>query len=332
VLEAARAIAAEVKAGHRPKRTIVFATWDAEEWGLIGSTEYVEDDSLRIARGAVMYVNLDVAAAGPNFGATGSPSLRETLRSVLREVPSPAPDSGNVYDTWRHSSRDTAGPSFGDPGGGSDFAGFYNHLGVPIMDWGFGGPTGVYHSAYDDYLWMTRFGDPGYARHAAAARIAAAMLLRVANADVLPYDYVEYAQTMRGDVAGLAKAATAKGIAVSLGPIYSAIDSLEKSAKAFATARDAALGRGAVSGKVNVSLMQVERALTRPEGLKTRPWYRNLIFAADEDNGYANVQFPSVTEAIRSGDRSLVDREIADLAARFGAAAHALDDASAALR
>jgi len=332
VLEAARAVADEVKAGHRPKRTIVFATWDAEEWGLIGSTEYVEDDSLRIARGAVMYVNLDVAAAGPNFGATGSPSLRETLRSVLREVPSPAPDSGNVYDTWRHSSRDTAGPSFGDPGGGSDFAGFYNHLGVPIMDWGFGGPTGVYHSAYDDYLWMTRFGDPGYVRHAAAARIAAAMLLRVANADVLPYDYVEYAQTMRGDVAGLAKAAAAKGIAVSLGPIYSAIDTLEKSAKAFATARDAALGRGAVSGKVNAALMRVERALTRPEGLKTRPWYRNLIFAADEDNGYANVQFPSVTEAIRSGDRSLVDREIADLAARFGAAAHALDDASAALR
>jgi N-acetylated-alpha-linked acidic dipeptidase len=329
ILEAARAVATEVKAGHRPKRTIVFATWDAEEWGLVGSTEYVEDDSLRIARGAVMYVNLDVAAAGTNFGATGSPSLRETLRSVLREVPSP--DSGSVYDSWRRGA-DSSGPKFGDPGGGSDFAGFYNHLGVPIMDWGFGGPTGVYHSAYDDYLWMSRFGDPGYVRHATAARIAAAMLLRVANADVLPYDYVEYAQTMRTDVAGLNKSAAAKGMTVSLDPIYGAIDALEKSAKAFATARDAALGRGAVSAKVNAALMQVERALTRPEGLKTRPWYRNLIFAADEDNGYANVQFPSVTEAIRSGDHELVTREIADLAARFGAAAHALDDASAALR
>jgi N-acetylated-alpha-linked acidic dipeptidase len=236
-----------------------------------------------------------------------------------------------VYDSWRRGA-DSSGPKFGDPGGGSDFAGFYNHLGVPIMDWGFGGPTGVYHSAYDDYLWMSRFGDPGYVRHATAARIAAAMLLRVANADVLPYDYVEYAQTMRADVAGLNKSAAAKGMTVSLDPIYGAIDALEKSAKAFAMARDAALGRGAVSAKVNAALMQVERALTRPEGLKTRPWYRNLIFAADQDNGYANVQFPSVTEAIRSGDHELVTREIADLAARFGAAAHALDDASAALR
>ena len=331
ILEAARAVAAEVKAGHRPKRTIVFATWDAEEWGLIGSTEYVEDDSLRISRGAVMYINLDVAAAGPNFGATGSPSLRETLRSVLREVPSPAPDSGTVYDSWRRAA-DSTGPKFGDPGGGSDFAGFYNHLGVPIMDWGFGGPTGVYHSAYDDYLWMARFGDPGYVRHAAAARIAAAMLLRIANADVLPYDYVEYATTMRGDVASLTRAANAKGMTVALDPINTSIDNFEHAARAFATSRDDALGHGTVPESVNLALLRVERALTRPEGLRTRPWFRNLIFAADENNGYANVLFPSVTEAIRSGDQALVTREIADLAARFNAAAQALNDAGTALR
>jgi len=334
ILEAARAVAAEVKAGHRPKRTIVFATWDAEEWGLIGSTEYVEDDSLRLLKGAVMYVNLDVAASGPNFGATGSPSLRETLRSVLHEIPSPAPDTGTVWANWKRAAgpSDTAMPHFGDPGGGSDFAGFYNHLGIPIMDWGFGGATGVYHSAYDDYLWMTRFGDPGYIRHAAAARIAAAMLLRIANADVLPYDYVEYAKTMRADVAGLTKTASAKGMSVSLDPIFASIDALEKAGTAFGSARDAALGSKAPSAKVNQALMLVERALTRPEGLRTRPWFRNLIFAADEDNGYANVQFPSVTEAIRSGDHALVDREIADLASRFNAAARALDEATAALK
>jgi N-acetylated-alpha-linked acidic dipeptidase len=343
VLEAARAIAAEAKAGHRPKRTIVFASWDAEEWGLIGSTEYVEDDSLRLQHGAVMYINLDVSAGGPSFGATGSPSLRETLRSVLREVPSPSPDSGTVYDGWRRTvasrasaaAPDTAQPTFGDPGGGSDFAGFYNHLGIPIMDWGFGGPTGVYHSAYDDYLWMTRFGDPGYVHHAAAARIASAMLLRLANADVLPYDYVEYATTMRNDVASLSRAETAKGITVSLDPINASIDAFERSARAFASARDSALAlphHDAAYAKANLALMQVERSLTRPQGLRTRPWFRNLIFAADEDNGYANVLFPSVTEAIRSGDRGLVEREIADLAGRFTAAAHALDDATAALR
>lgn len=342
ILEAARAVADEVKAGHRPKRTIVFATWDAEEWGLIGSTEYVEDDSLRLLKGAVMYVNLDVAASGQNFGATGSPSLRETLRSVLREVPVPSPDSGTVYESWKRSSppradapkvaADSGAPTFGDPGGGSDFAGFYNHLGVPIMDWGFGGPTGVYHSAYDDYLWMTRFGDPGYVHHATAARIAAAMLLRIANADVLPYDYVEYARTMRADVAGLGKTAATKGVTVSLDPVYASIDALEKSAMAFASARDAALGSRNVTDRVNQALMRVERALTRPEGLRTRPWFRNLIFAADEDNGYANVLFPSVSEAMRTGDQGLVQREVSDLAGRFNAAARALDDASAALK
>jgi N-acetylated-alpha-linked acidic dipeptidase len=189
VLEAARAIAAEVKAGRRPRRTIVFATWDAEEWGLVGSSEYVEDDSLRLARGAVAYLNQDVAAQGPNFSGGGSPSLRALLRDVAASVADPS-GKGSVYDVWRATAgaKDTASPAMGDPGGGSDFAGFYNHLGVPIADWGFGGPGGVYHSAYDDFAWMSRFGDPGFARHAAAARVGTAMLLRLANADVVPYD------------------------------------------------------------------------------------------------------------------------------------------------
>ena len=94
----------------------------------------------------------------------------------------------------------------GDPGGGSDFAGFYNHLGIPIAEWGFGGAGGVYHSQYDSYAWMTKFGDPGFQYHAAAARIAAAMMLRIANADVLPYDYVEYARTMRRYIAPIDEA------------------------------------------------------------------------------------------------------------------------------
>ena len=106
---------------------------------------------------------------------------------------------GSVYAEWRRAAAiaDTAEPAMGDPGGGSDFAGFYNHLGIPIAEWGFGGAGGVYHSQYDDYAWMTKFGDPGFQYHAAAARVGAAMVLRIANADVLPYDYVEFARTMR---------------------------------------------------------------------------------------------------------------------------------------
>ena len=336
VLEAARAVAEAVRNGARPKRTIVFATWDAEEWGLIGSTEFVEDDSLRLSRSAVAYLNQDVAAQGPRFGGGGSPSLRPTLRDVTRLVPDPN-GKGSVYAEWRRASAvaDTAEPPMGDPGGGSDFAGFYNHLGIPIVDWGFGGPGGVYHSQYDSNAWMSKFGDPGFAYHATAARIAAAMVLRLANADVLPYDYVEFARTMSRYVTPIERAITERHWAVSTSTLQGAIDRLEREAAAFAPSRDSALAggmRAETLKRTNQSLMQVERALTRASGLRTRAWFRNLIYVADENNGYANMAFPSVNEAIRAGSEALTRTEIEDLARHFERAADALAAARTALR
>lgn len=337
VMEAARAVAEELKAGHRPRRTIIFATWDAEEWGLLGSTEYVEDDTLRLLRGAVAYLNQDVAAQGPNFGGGGSPSLRGTLRDVAKLVPDPS-GKGSVYDVWRArgSLPDTAEPRMGNPGGGSDFAPFYNHLGIPIAEWGFGGPAGVYHSFYDSYHWMAKFGDPTYAYHAAAARVGAAMVLRLANADILPYDYVEFARTMRGYLPDMQKALAKAGWSDTsmTTPLASAIDRMEQAATTFGTARDALLAKGtpprATLTRVNGALLKVERSLTRTQGLRTRPWYRNLIYASDENNGYADMIFPSVGEAIRTGDRALAEHEITDLASRFDAATQAIKEATGA--
>jgi N-acetylated-alpha-linked acidic dipeptidase len=337
ILEAARAVAAEVKKGWRPKRTLLFATWDAEEWGLLGSTEYVEDDSLRLQRGAVAYFNQDGAADGPRFGAGGSPSLRPTLRDVAREVPDPS-GAGSVYSVWRKSESiaDSAEPAMSDPGGGSDFAGFYNHLGIPIEDWGYHGPGGSYHSQFDSYHWMSTFGDPTYAYHAASGRVAAAMVLRLANAEILPYDYAEFARDMRTHLGTTLKNAAAKKWTLDSTALSASIDALEHSATTFAAARDAALSRGspskAVSTRTNASLMLVERALTRPQGLKTRPWFRNLIYAADEDNGYSNMVFPSINEATRADDQKLAQAEMNDLATRFMSAADALNKATAALR
>ena len=337
VLEAARAVADAVKAGHRPKRTIVFATWDAEEWGLIGSSEYAEDDSLRLARGGVAYLNQDVAAQGVRFGGGGSPSLRATLRDVAREVPDPS-GTGSVYAAWRRAEAvaDSAEPAMGDPGGGSDFAGFYNHLGMPIAEWGFGGPGGVYHSQYDDFAWMAKFGDPGFAYHAAAARIGAAMLLRLANADIVPYDYVEYARTMQRYLAPIDRSLGARRWSGSTQALREAIVGMEREAAAFAAVRDAALAGGDVAPArrvaANAALRDVERALIRPQGLVSRPWYRNLIYVADIDNGYANMAFPSINEAVRAGDERRTAAEIADLAGRFGAATDALVRARTALR
>jgi N-acetylated-alpha-linked acidic dipeptidase len=223
----------------------------------------------------------------------------------------------------------------GDPGGGSDFAGFYNHLGIPHADWGFGGAGGVYHSAYDSRHWMETFGDSGYRYHATAARLGAAMALRLANADIVPYDYVEYARTMRRYLPAVDKGIASRQWRVSSSVLATAIDRMEKSAATFASARDSALARplaAATRRTTNAALLRVERALTRPQGLKTRPWYRNLIYAADENNGYANIVFPSVNEAIRTGDATLVQGEIEDLARRFDAATAALDDATQSVR
>jgi N-acetylated-alpha-linked acidic dipeptidase len=337
VLGAAHAIADQIKAGIRPKRTIIFATWDAEEWGLLGSTEFVEEDSLRLRSHAVAYLNQDDIAQGPNFSAGGSPSLRGTLRDIARRVPDPG-KQGSVYDVWRKRANlaaDSLEPQMGDPGGGSDFAGFYNHLGIPIADWGFGGPQGIYHSAYDSYHWMSKFGDPGFEYHATAAKIGAAMLLRLANADVLPYDYVEFARTMQRFATQAGQAIAEKHWTLSADSLIRAIDRMQAVAVAFNEARDRALAGKPSTVQLkqaNAALLETERQLTRSEGLVTRPWFRNLIYASDENNGYATMVFPSIGEAIRLGDEKVVAREIADLAARFDAAARALQTSTDILR
>ena len=284
---------------------------------------------------AVAYLNQDVAASGSSFGAGGSPSLRAMLRDVLRGVPDPA-GGGSVADAWRASNpaADGSDPRMGDPGGGSDFAGFYNHLGIPILEWGFGGRGGVYHSQYDDWFWMTHFGDVGFRFHAAAAKISAATLLRLANADVLPFDYAEFARTMKRYLPAVDRDMTKRGWAGSTQSVAAALDAMEAAATRFATTRDSVLLgplSAAIATRANASLMRVERALTRPSGLRTRPWVRSLTYAADEDNGYANMPLPSINEALRAGDRELSMREIADLAQRFMDATTALERARAAL-
>jgi N-acetylated-alpha-linked acidic dipeptidase len=184
--------------------------------------------------------------------------------------------------------------------------------------------------------------------------VGAALVLRVANADVLPYDYVEYARTMHRYLPAIDQSIAARGWTASTAALGTAIDGMERAAVEWAAVRDSVLG-GTAAGPLghpaaiksaarsirpnattlraaNAALLRVERALTRPAGLRTRPWYRSLIYASDEDNGYSDVVFPSVTEAVRSGDAALTAREIADLAARFGDASAALRDAAVAVR
>ncbi len=335
VLESARAFAALARDGLKPARTLVFATWDAEEWGLIGSTEWVEEleDSLRAH--VVAYINEDGTFSGPNFSGAGSPSLKPLFRAATRVVPDPT-GPGTVYDVWlKDKSGDTTKLTFGNLGGGSDFAGFYHHLGIPAGGIGFDGPDGIYHSMYDSYDWMTRFGDPGYKAHRSGAQLVAVILGRLANSDILPLDYAAFGTEMHALVAQLDSGITRKqwNASVSTQALQDALDRFTAVARAFNAARDtAARVTPDRAQRVNRALMQVERRLTRAEGLVSRPWFKSLQFASDVDNGYATMAFPTVNEAIRYADAAAANRELADLVTRVDQARAALVEAAAALR
>jgi N-acetylated-alpha-linked acidic dipeptidase len=334
VLETARTFATLAREGQKPARTLVFATWDAEEWGLIGSTEWVEEleDSLRAH--VVAYINEDGTFSGPNFGGGGSPSLKPLFRAATRVVPDPV-GPGTVYDVWlKGHNGDTTALTFGNLGGGSDFSGFYHHLGIPAGGIGFDGPDGIYHSMYDSYDWMSRFGDPAYKAHRAGAQLIAVILGRLANSDLLPLDYAVFGVEMNALVTQLDSGITKKqwSASVSTQSLKDALDRFTAVARAFNAARDSARVSPDRAQRVNRALMQVERRLTRPEGLVTRPWFRSLQFAADVDNGYATMAFPTVNEAIRYADAATANKELVDLVNRIDQARAALVEAAAALR
>ena len=334
VLETARAFATLAREGQKPARTLVFATWDAEEWGLIGSTEWVEELEDSLTAHVVAYINEDGTFSGSNFSGGGSPSLKPLFRAATRAVPDPV-GPGTVYDVWlKGHNGDTTALTFGNLGGGSDFAGFYHHLGIPAGGIGFDGPDGIYHSMYDSYDWMSRFGDPAYKAHRAGAQLVAVILGRLANTDLLPLDYAAFGVEMNGLVAQLDSGITKKqwGASVSTQSLKDALDRFTAVARAFNVARDSARVSPDGAQRVNHALMQVERRLTRPQGLVTRPWFRSLQFASDVDNGYATMAFPTVNEAIRYADAATANRELTDLVNRVDQARAALVEAAAALR
>jgi N-acetylated-alpha-linked acidic dipeptidase len=198
MLEAVHGIGALLRQGWRPKRTLIFASWDAEEEGMIGSTEWVEQNMQPLER-AVAYFNTDVAVAGPDFSASAVPSLHQFLRDLTRSVSSPL--GGTVYQQWRigHPARNLpSGASdeirVGELGSGSDFTAFFEHAGVPSTDIGSDGPYGVYHSVFDNYAWYTQNADPKVLYLQEMARVFGLEALRMSDADVLPYDYVAYAR------------------------------------------------------------------------------------------------------------------------------------------
>ncbi|MGA8142730.1 MAG: M28 family metallopeptidase [Candidatus Acidiferrales bacterium] len=347
MLETARALGELARGGWKPRRTIVMCEWGGEEPGLLGSTEWVEANRAELQAKAVAYINTDVGVTGPNFGASATPSLKDLVRDVAREVKDPA-TSRPVYDIWRERSAQkkesptgTARPELraespgevpiGALGAGSDFCPFYDFAGVPSLDMGFSGDYGVYHSLYDDFYWMKQFGDPTFAYHATLARILGTVALRLDEADILPFDYSAYASEIARMASDLAiRAGDQKGTeTVDLKAVSEASTQLSASASQASAALQAISPASldiTRQRELNHKLATVEQSLLAPEGLAGRPWYKHTIFAPGSYAGYAAEVMPGVNEALDRNDQATVRREADVLAAALGRAAARLDE------
>jgi N-acetylated-alpha-linked acidic dipeptidase len=334
MLESVHGIGALLKQGWRPKRTIVFCSWDAEEEGLIGSTEWVEQQGKSLDN-AVAYFNVDVAVSGPDFSAAAVPSLKQFVREVARSVPSPI--SGTVYQQWRSEPRKSerrlsnAPPDEGDEvhvgdlGSGSDFTPFLQHAGVPSTDIGSEGPYGVYHSTFDDYAWYVQNADPHFEYLQEMARVLGLEAVRMADADVLPLDYTVYAR----EITAYINAAKQKSKDAELGGLDFA--PADAAAARLTTAAERAHEREIAAsgdlGKLNHALRETETALLTDIGLPNRPWYKHEIYAPGEFTGYAAVVIPGVNEAIDAKNLPLAAQQLAVLAQTLDRAAHTLEGA-----
>ncbi len=344
MLEAVHGIGELLKSGWKPKRTIVFGSWDAEEEGLIGSTEWGEQHASDLAN-APAYFNMDVAVSGAKFGASSVPSLKQFLRDVTKVVPSPK--GGMLYDEWRKANQPGAenaqapteaigdtgrlpaaqGKSdvpVGDLGSGSDYTVFLQHLGVPSTDVSSTGSYGVYHSVFDNFAWFKKFGDPDFTYEQEMARVYGIEAIRMADADVLPYDYEEYAKEITAYIEA-AKKKAGKDFGSQPPDFKEATDAAHHFEQAAAKVFERGKNPPKDPASLNQALRQAERALLIPDGLPNRPWFHHAIYAPGQYTGYAAVVIPGVNEAIDRHDVDRTREQISALAAALNRATKVLE-------
>lgn len=340
MLETVHGLGELLKSGWKPRRTIVLGSWDAEEEGLIGSTEWGEDHAQELGKAAA-YFNMDVAVSGKKFGASGVPSLKEFIREIAKSVPSP--QGGTVYDTWKKTtepnpenrSQETStyrpppaamqgDVPVGDLGSGSDYTVFLQHLGVPSSDISSTGDYGVYHSAFDNFNWFKKFGDPDFRYEQQMARIFGLEVLRMSSADVLPYNYENYGKEILVYL-DAAKNKSKERFGDKVPDFSPALEGARRLQEVGAKMLQKQRKIPAVPDRMNAKLREAERALLIPEGLPNRPWFHHAIYAPGQYTGYAAVVIPGVNEAIDRGDLRRTEQQIAALAAALNRTAQVLD-------
>eukprot|EP01018_Ginkgo_biloba_P010498 Gb_39263 [translate_table: standard] len=310
LLEIARRFGALLRQGWRPRRSIVLCSWDAEEYGMIGSTEWVEQNFDNLGTKAVAYLNVDCAVQGPGFFAGATPQLDNLLIEVTKEVKDPDSNYETVHKSWVAASTGNKVKIDRLGGGGSDFAAFLQHAGVPSIDMFYGEDYPVYHTLYDSFNWMKEFGDPYFHRHVAVSAIWGLLALRLADDRVIPFDYHEYAEELQSYARNLQESiSTSDGITME--PIWLAIkefsDAANKAAQEAEALRKHRNGEAQLVLRrraFNDRLLLTERAFLDSEGLKGRPWFKHLVYAPSEGNEYTFSSFPGVVDAIISASRS----------------------------
>ena len=350
-LEEARAFGELLKGGWRPKRTIIYCAWDGEEPGLIGSTEWVEDHGDELMKHAVAYINSDTNGRG-YFDAEGSHTLEKFINDVARDIPDPE----TKLSVWkraqlasiafangaddRQEARNRADLRIGALGSGSDYGAFIQHDGIASLNLGYGGEDGggIYHSIYDDFYWFTHFSDTTFVYGRALAQTSATAVIRLADADVLPFDFTDFADTMQSYVKELKSLLQQRqddirernreleeGVFtatndpkrptfppkfeqvppfINFAPLENAVTELAKAADAYKKAYDQASASGQLAKaagsaqELNHLLIESERRLMNPDGLPGRPWFKHEIYAPGQYTGYEAKTIPGVREAL----------------------------------
>jgi N-acetylated-alpha-linked acidic dipeptidase len=339
LMELARTLGALARSGWRPRRSILFASWDAEEFTLTSSTEWGEQHADDLRRLAVAYLNVDSAASGPSFSAAAVPALNALIADAAQTVRDPATRASIAAAVRDRRTRERGAlpTGTGDDlvnnrlGSGSDYTVFLNFLGVPIADLTFDGPYGVYHSIYDNYNWVAKIGDPGFRYHVAMVRLWGVMALRLAEADVIPLDYAPYGPRIDEFARELAprwRDAFGSADAAPLDGVIDAAAAFREAAAAFGKERDQALARQdrPAIDALNARLLQVERDFLQADGIPGRPWYRHLIYAPKFT--YAPEVLPGVAEAVSDRDAGRAAEQTVRLATAIRRAAQRLSGSS----
>ncbi len=317
MMELTRALGELKKRGIRPRRSMVICSWDGEEVGLTGSTEWGEQFADELKSKAVAYINVDEAASGPNFHGQAVASLAPMLAEVAQTLQDPSGKS--LYDAWKATiereraerkqsnqmnDSGVASAILADTriGSGSDHTVFLNFIGMPVIGLQFDGDYGVYHSAYDDFFWMNHFGDPGYRYHTLMSQVWGVTSLRLANADLLPFDFATYAGNVRQFLDELTNGKDM--IQLDLGAVRKQIDDFEAAGKRLDEKLSTTLASGKIDPKLaselNRGMMQVERNWLNPDGIPGRPWFKHILYGARFT--YAHLELPGLAEAVEKQD------------------------------